>query len=69
MVYKSLKLRLNRLMGNNLMIMLPVTQYFRFLRAPKVTCGNWPRVISGALRIVKNSAILIFTRKVVEKPV
>ena len=51
------------------MIMLPFTQYLRFLRAPKFTRGNCPRVISGALRIVKNRVILIFTCKVVEKPV
>ena len=51
------------------MIMLPFTQYLLFLRAPKFTCGNWPHVISGARRIVKNRAILICTRKVVEKPI
>ena len=47
-------------MGKNLMIMLPFTQYLRFLRAPKFTRGYWPRVIFGALRIVKNRVILVF---------
>lgn len=42
------------------MIMLPFTQYLRFLRAPKFTRGNSPRVIFGALRIVKKRVILIF---------
>ena len=48
-------------MGKNLMIMLPFTRYLRILRAPKFTCGKWPRVIFGALRIVKNRVILVFT--------
>ena len=52
MVQKSLRIRLNRLMGNNLTIMLPFTQYLRFLRAPKV--------IFGALRIVLNRVIYVF---------
>ena len=56
-------------MGNNLMIMLPFTQYLRSLRAPKFTRGNCPRVIYGALRIVKNRVILIFTCNVVKKPI
>ena len=47
-------------MGKNLMTMLPFTQYLRFLRAPKFTRGYWPRVIFGALRVVKNRVIIVF---------
>ena len=60
MVLKSFKIRFNRLMGKNLMIMLPFTRYLRFLRAPKFTRGYWPRVIFGVLRIAKNRVILVF---------
>ena len=60
MVLKSFKIRFNRLMGKNLMIMLPFTRYLRFLRALKFTRGYWPRVIFGVLRIAKNRVILVF---------
>ena len=59
-LFKSLKVRLNRLMGKNLMIMLPFTRYLRFLRTPKFPPGYWPRFVFGALRIDKNRVILVF---------
>ena len=43
------------------MTMLPFAWYLRYLREIKFTCGELPRVIFNALRIVKNHVILIFT--------
>ena len=47
-------------MCKNLMIMLPLTGYIRFLRAPKLTSSNCTPGNYGALRIVKNCVILVF---------
>ena len=47
-------------MGKSLVMMLPFTQYLRFLRAQTFTSGYWPGVIIGALRIVKNRVIVVF---------
>ena len=52
MVQKTLKLRLNRLNGKNLMIMLSFTRYLRFL--------NDHMFIFGALKIVENRVSLVF---------
>ena len=41
--------------------MQPFTLYSRFLRAQKFTRGKLPHVIFGALRIVKNRVVLVFT--------
>ena len=52
MVQKTLKLRLNRLIGKNLMIMLSFTRYLRFL--------NDHMFIFSALKIVENRVSLVF---------